>query len=85
MSAGTLTRRRFVQGLAAGGVFTSLGRLNALAWDQPSRPSRVELRGTEIELSIGETPMNITGAPRIAQTINGSLPGPLLRCAKATR
>ena len=79
MSAGTLTRRRFVQGLAAGGVVTSLGRLNALAWDQPSRPSRVELRGTEIELSIAETPMNITGAPRIAQTINGTLPGPLLR------
>jgi len=79
MRVGTLTRRRFVQGLAAGGVVTSLGRLNALAWDQPSRPPRVELRGTDIELSIAETPMNITGAPKIAQTINGTLPGPLLR------
>lgn len=37
------------------------------------------LRGTSFDLAIGETPMNFTGAPRIAHTINGSIPGPLLR------
>jgi FtsP/CotA-like multicopper oxidase with cupredoxin domain len=79
MSAGTLTRRRFVQGLAASGAVTSLGRLDALAWAQPSKQPRVELRGPDIDLAIAETPMNITGAPRVAQTINGTLPGPLLR------
>ena len=37
------------------------------------------LRGTSFDLAIGETPMNFTGSPRIAHTINGSIPGPLLR------
>jgi FtsP/CotA-like multicopper oxidase with cupredoxin domain len=37
------------------------------------------LQGTSFDLSIGETVMNFTGSPRIAQTINGSIPGPLLR------
>ena len=37
------------------------------------------LAGTEFDLRIGETRVNFTGAPRIALTINGSLPGPLLR------
>ena len=37
------------------------------------------LRGTSFDLSIGETPMNFTGAAKIAQTINGSVPGPVLR------
>jgi FtsP/CotA-like multicopper oxidase with cupredoxin domain len=42
------------------------------------RPQEV-LRGTSFELSIGEAPMNFTGSTKIAQTINGSIPGPLLR------
>jgi CopA family copper-resistance protein len=37
------------------------------------------LHGTSFDLSIGETAINFTGSPRIAQTINGSIPGPLLR------
>jgi CopA family copper-resistance protein len=37
------------------------------------------LRGTEFDLRIGETAMNLTGTPRTALTINGSLPGPTLR------
>jgi len=37
------------------------------------------LSGTEFDLVIGETPVTITGAKRTALTINGSLPGPLLR------
>jgi CopA family copper-resistance protein len=73
------SRRRFVQGLVAGGLVGGLGRWDALAWERPARQELVELRGTSIDLTIGETPMNVTGAPRIAQTINGTLPGPLLR------
>jgi FtsP/CotA-like multicopper oxidase with cupredoxin domain len=78
MSTERWTRRRFVQGLVAGGV-VGLGRWDALAWTKPARQELAELRGTSLDLTIGETPMNITGAPRIAQTINGTLPGPLLR------
>jgi CopA family copper-resistance protein len=73
------TRRRFVRGLAAGGVVTSLAPWDALAWTRSSRQEGAVLRGTEFDLTIRETPMNITGAPRIARTINGRLPGPLLR------
>ena len=79
MSAGQLSRRRFVRGLAAGGVVTALGRWHGLAWARPARQELAELRGTSLDLTIGETPMNITGTLRVAQTINGTLPGPLLR------
>jgi CopA family copper-resistance protein len=37
------------------------------------------LSGNDFDLFIGETPVNITGAARTAMTINGSLPGPILR------
>ena len=37
------------------------------------------LSGTEFDLMIAETPVNFTGVPGIATTINGSLPAPVLR------
>ena len=37
------------------------------------------LRGTEFDLAIGERAANLTGAPRIATVVNGSLPAPTLR------
>lgn len=37
------------------------------------------LTGTDFDLFIGETPLNITGKTRYAKTINAGLPGPLLR------
>jgi len=37
------------------------------------------LSGTEFNLEIGESPVNFTGNPRMATTINGLLPGPTLR------
>ena len=36
------------------------------------------LAGTELDLTIAETPVNFTGAPRMATTINGSIPVPTL-------
>ncbi|SCC94110.1 Copper resistance protein A [Thiomonas sp. X19] len=76
-----LPRRRFVQGLAAGGV--------ALGLSPFARPARADgeatstgaapvLRGTEFDLVIAESPVNFTGKPRTATTINGSIPGPTL-------
>jgi CopA family copper-resistance protein len=37
------------------------------------------LAGTEFNLTIAETPVNFTGAPRMATTVNGSIPAPTLR------
>jgi CopA family copper-resistance protein len=37
------------------------------------------LTGTEFDLTIAQTPVNFTGAPRMATTINGSIPAPTLR------
>lgn len=37
------------------------------------------LRGNNFNLTIGPTPVNLTGRPRIATTVNGTIPAPLLR------
>jgi FtsP/CotA-like multicopper oxidase with cupredoxin domain len=73
-----VSRRRFVRGLVAGGAATAFAGFTARLAAQP-RQAQQTLQGTSFDLSIGETPMNFTGSPRIAQTINGSIPGPLLR------
>ena len=73
------SRRTFVKGLAASGLLGGLGLWRAPVWAL-SGPGQInELSGSEYELFIGETPVNFTGNPRTALTINGSLPGPLLR------
>ncbi|MFD4837999.1 copper resistance system multicopper oxidase [Achromobacter sp. NPDC058515] len=74
----TSTRRRFVQGLAAGGALAALGGWRAALAQRHAAPA-AELRGTEFHLEIGETPVNFTGAARIGTTVNGQLPAPLLR------
>ena len=69
------SRRRFVQGLslAGGAAFAGIPPLaNAL-------PSEKDLSGSEFDLRIGPAPINITGRPRMATAVNGSVPGPTLR------
>ncbi|CUK14233.1 copper resistance system multicopper oxidase [Achromobacter xylosoxidans] len=76
------TRRRFVQGLAAGGALAALGGWRAASAGPRAAQATAapaELRGTEFHLEIGETPVNYTGAARIATTVNGQVPAPLLR------
>jgi CopA family copper-resistance protein len=73
------SRRTFVKGLAAGGLLGGLGLWRPPVWAITSPGEPQVLTGSEFELFIGETPVNFTGNPRIAMTINGSLPGPLLR------
>ncbi|AIL62634.1 copper resistance system multicopper oxidase [Pseudomonas alkylphenolica] len=72
------TRRTFVKGFAAASTLAGLGlwRLPAFA---AGLPFGNELSGRDFELFIGQTPVNITGRPRTALTINNSLPGPVLR------
>ncbi len=75
-----LSRRTFVKGLAIGGAGVSAGLWRSPAWAQTGRRRDfAALSGTEFDLRIGETDVNITGSPRTALTINDSLPGPLLR------
>jgi len=69
------TRRTFVKGLGAATTLAGLGLWRPLAQAAEGR----DLAGQHFELFIGQTPVNITGRPRTALTINNSLPGPLLR------
>ena len=73
------SRRTFVKGLAAGGILGGFGLWRTPVWAVTSPGLQSVLTGNEFDLFIGETPVNITGSPRTAMTINGSLPGPLLR------
>lgn len=80
-----LSRRQFVQGLAAGGAMLGLGLWPKQSWALRS-PGQIEvLAGTQFDLSIGETMVNYTGKTRPAITINGSVPGPILRWKEGTR
>ncbi|RMN18471.1 Copper resistance protein A [Pseudomonas cannabina] len=73
------SRRTFVKGLAASGVLGGLGLWRSPAWAIPNPGQPDALAGTEFDLTIGETQVNITGSVRTATTINGGVPGPLLR------
>ncbi|MFP7721598.1 copper resistance system multicopper oxidase [Lysobacter sp. A3-1-A15] len=74
-------RRRFVTGLAMGGVTAGLGLWRGPAWAAAghSQGNAPVLTGTEFDLSIGTSPVNFTGRTRPALTVNGSLPAPTLR------
>ena len=74
-----ITRRRFVQGLVAGGVIAGfdLWRWQALAMKSIAEPA--VLTGNHFDLVIDQTPVNFTGRSGVATAINGSIPGPLLR------
>ena len=84
------SRRRFVKGLAAGGVVTSLGlagcstsatsSMNTKKSASATRSSvEPELSGNVFNLTIDEQRVNFTGKPRIATAINGTVPAPVLR------
>ena len=73
-----MKRRRFMLGTAA-----AAGAFSAVRWPRGravAAPSRMPvLSGSEFQLEIGPTPINITGQPRIATAVNGQVPGPILR------
>ncbi|MBW7834693.1 MAG: copper resistance system multicopper oxidase [Simplicispira suum] len=76
------SRRRFVQGLAAGGVLASASpwlQAAQLLGQRRASSGTPELRGTEFSLEIAELPVNFTGKARVATAINGSIPAPTLR------
>jgi CopA family copper-resistance protein len=69
-------RRRFVQGLAAVGGIGIWSRTSAQAQSMGGIPT---LTGTNIDFTIGEMPVNITGKARMATVVNNTMPGPVLR------
>lgn len=78
----SVSRRRFVKGLAAGGVLLGVSTplRHVLAQDViASGTAAPVLKGTQFDLVVAESPVNFTGKPAIATTINGTLPAPTLR------
>jgi len=76
-----MPRRRFVQGLIAGGVLAACPSIiyAASSLTTGNRGNVTELSGKVIDLVIGESLVNFTGVVRTATTINGSIPAPTLR------
>lgn len=80
-----LPRRRFVQGLAVGGSLAGLGLLRpSPSWALTSPGQPTVLSGTDFQLDVVEQAVNFTGSARRASTVNGSVPGPLLRLKEGT-
>ena len=75
------SRRTFVKGLALGGAALGLGafRVSPGYAQAEARKNPAILTGTQFDLRIGAMPINITGDPKTALAINGSVPAPTLR------
>jgi len=72
-------RRKFMIGIVAGGVVLGLAPWTSLLAASRISGDKKILSGTEFDLTIAKTPVNFTGKPRMATTINGGIPGPTLR------
>lgn len=76
----SVARRRFVKGLASGGVLAGLGLFSLPAMTQAAPHSAIpELTGSTFDLTIDEVAVNFTGQAKMATAINGSIPAPTLR------
>jgi CopA family copper-resistance protein len=76
------TRRDFLRatvGMVAGGTLLGLTPWVGPARVRAATTAPKDLSGTEFNLTVEETPVNFTGRPRMATTINGTIPGPTLR------
>lgn len=64
-----------------GGVVAGLDLWKDSAWAQGTPPRRATgaLSGTDFDLNIGEALVDFTGSPKVAHTVNGSLPAPIIR------
>lgn len=73
-------RRTFVKSLAALGVAGYAGAWRTPGWAAPAPATGLtELSGDTFDLFIEQQQVTLGGQPRRALTINGGLPGPLLR------
>jgi len=76
----SLSRRRFMQGLALGSAAVSIGwGVAPLRANTSVLHPTPQLRATDLQLTIGRSLVNFTGRPRQGITVNNSLPAPILR------
>ena len=80
IQAAHTTRRKLLRGMALGGAAAGLGLWRAPAWALATPTQPGVLAGNDFDLAIGRSTVNITGRAARAITVNGSLPGPILRC-----
>jgi CopA family copper-resistance protein len=76
------SRRNFLKtaaGVVVGGALMGLPSWIKPAFAGEGATNATVLSGTEFDLTVGLSPVNFTGTPRLATTINGSLPAPTLR------
>ena len=83
-----VARRRLVQGLTASGIAAASG-LTFLcgpgrAQSLPGQPGPQTLSGTEFDLTLSDTPMNLSGRISSTTCVNGSIPAPTLRWREGT-
>ena len=84
------SRRRFVQGIAAGssllatGLGTSIIGTSVMAAANGT-PQQQVLSGNQFKLAFDYQPVNFTGKDRLATAINGSVPAPVLRWKQGER
>ncbi|RYY79438.1 MAG: copper resistance system multicopper oxidase [Moraxellaceae bacterium] len=87
-SSSVPSRRQFIQGIGLSGLLVSnisLGKTLTTAENTPSSGQylkiiqNTELTGKIFDLHVGYQAVNFSGQDRIATTVNGQLPGPLLR------
>jgi FtsP/CotA-like multicopper oxidase with cupredoxin domain len=74
-----LSRRRWLKAMISGSMMLALPSWLRTGYGAPARPPVQVLSGSEFKLTIAKTPVNFTGKERMAITVNGSIPGPLLR------
>ena len=82
----SMSRRRFVTGIAAGSAFLGLGLGSGLSMaSSTNRLGPTTIKGDHIDLNIAYEPVNFTGKTRMATAINGSVPAPILRWREGDR
>ena len=77
MSPSAPSRRRFIEGLALAGGAAVIARPTWSRAQGTAAPG--VLSGETIDLKVGASPINITGRQRMATTVNGTVPAPILR------
>lgn len=77
----SFSRRRFVQGLAAGGAMLGMGLNPKLSHAEMmhARSGPKVMSGKHFDLTYSPLKVNFTGKERYATAINGSVPAPVLR------
>jgi CopA family copper-resistance protein len=75
----SVSRRRFVQGLAAGGAIAAFDWGARPLFGETGHQTPATLTGDHFDLTIDYLPVNFTGRHRLAIAVNGSVPGPTLR------